>query len=344
MPISMFDTRTMLDALRIVFAPKTFFLDTFFPITQTHDTAYVDIDVEKGKRKMAPFVNPLGKATPMDRNQVKTFTFSPPYIKPLRPITPQMLLVRQPGEMIYVNDMSPAERLAQMIGKDLGEMRDNIIRRIEWMAAQILLTGQVTVTGEGVNATIDFLRAAANTFALAGTSLWTDPASKPVDNIRDWKLQLAQESGRVPDVMAVGSDVAKAIYNNQQVKDLLHNRRVQMGQIDPTDLPDGSSYIGSLEDVDIYSYAEWFLDDNNVEQPMMPANKIILGSTKTRAVRHFGVIQVLEAMTGKVQSAAVDFFPRIYTENNPSTMFLELNSAPLPVTHEPDAFLCAQVI
>lgn len=47
--ISMFETRTMLQALEKMFLPKTFLLNTFFSDIETFNTEHVDIDIVKGR-------------------------------------------------------------------------------------------------------------------------------------------------------------------------------------------------------------------------------------------------------------------------------------------------------
>ena len=335
--IDLFDSRTMLDVLDSTPQPKTFLRDMFFTGTKFHTTKKVDIDVVKGKRRMAPFVNPDLPGTTMAREGFRTDTFEPPYIKPFRTITPGMLLDRQPGETIYKQNKSHAERLAEMIGKDLADMRKYIVRREEWMVRCALLEARIRVVGEGVDAVIDFLRDPAHVFALTGDDKWTADASDPLGNLRDWKLMIAQASGLVPNVAVVGADVAHAIMRNKTILAALDNRRVTLGQINPQDLPNGASYLGDLEQVSFYTYAEWFIDDDAVEQPMLPANKMILGSSNAECTRHYGVIQDLDAM-GEAFSAAVDYFPSIFETKNPSRKHVQLQSAPVMVPHEVDAF------
>lgn len=335
--LGLFDSRTMLDVLDMTPQPKTFLRDMFFPGVKFHETKKVDIDVVKGKRRMAPFVNPELPGTTMAREGFRTDTFEPPYIKPFRTITPGMLLDRQPGETIYKKEKSHAERLAEMIGKDLGDMRKYIVRREEWMVRCALLDAKVRVIGEGVDATIDFLRDPSHTFALTLGDKWTADTSDPLGNIRDWKLLIAQDSGLVPNVAVVGSDVAKAIMKNPVLLEALDNRRVTLGQINPQDLPNGASFLGDLENVSFYTYAEWFIDDEDEEQPMIPANKMLMGSINAECTRHYGVIQDLDAM-GEAFSAAVDYFPSIFETKNPSRKHVMLQSAPIPVPHEVDAF------
>ena len=82
MAISVFDTRTMLEALEMLREPKTFLLNTFFKGQNEFPTESVDIDIYKGKRRVAVYVNPKGAGQVVDRTGYKTNTYKPPYVKP----------------------------------------------------------------------------------------------------------------------------------------------------------------------------------------------------------------------------------------------------------------------
>jgi len=90
----------------------------------------------------------------------------------------------------------------------------------------------------------------------------------------------------------------------------------------------------------IWTYNEWYLDEAGVEQPMIPTNKIVMGSRAARAVRNYGAIVDLELQG----SAALRFWPKSWITKDPSTRWLLMQSAPLPVINEPDAFAFATVI
>nr|VFJ91545.1 MAG: Phage major capsid protein E [Candidatus Kentron sp. H]VFJ92543.1 MAG: Phage major capsid protein E [Candidatus Kentron sp. H]VFJ99413.1 MAG: Phage major capsid protein E [Candidatus Kentron sp. H] len=47
----------------------------------------------------------------------------------------QDFLTRTPGEAVYAGSLSPQQRAARQLGKDMREMMDAIVRREEWMAA-----------------------------------------------------------------------------------------------------------------------------------------------------------------------------------------------------------------
>lgn len=336
--INLFDTRTMLRALQQSYAPKTFLLDTFFPSIQQSESETVDIDIIKGKRKLAPFVAPMHEGKVISQEGYHTDTFKPPYIKAKKVTTAADLFKRTPGNTLYQTDISPQQRAAQRVGEDLRELQEMITRREEWMAAQALVHGKIHVQGEGVNQSIDFQMPTDHYVTLTGNARWTHADSNPLKDLRHWQEKVVQDSGLVPRTAVLGRDVLNAFLDHAKVQNMLNNRRMQLGQIDPQDLPNGAKYWGSIDDIDIYSYNEWYLDDAGNEQPMIPANRLILGATTARTARHYGAIHDLEA------SAAVQYFPKSWTQEDPSVRYLMLQSAPLVIPHQIDAFMSIQAV
>lgn len=342
MSIDIFSTRTMLAALDQAVKPKTFLLTTFFPGLRQFDTKHVDIDIIKGKRRLAPFVSPRMQGKVVEKLGYSTNTYAPPYIKPKMATTAYEILNRAAGEIVYQDNASPAQRAATRVGEELAELEAMIVRREEWMAAQVLNTGQVSVVGDGVDDVIDFQFPADHKVILTGTALWTDANSKPLDDFRQWRRKVIKDSGISPTLAIFGADVIDAFLNHDDVKNLLDTRRVDLGMIDPQILPEGVTYYGYIKDVglDIYGYDEWYLDDNGDEQPMMPVDKILLGSTRTRNSRLYGAIQDLDAGA----DFAVSRYPKSWTEKDPSMRFVMLQSAPLVALLQPDAFMSIKAV
>jgi hypothetical protein len=336
--MDLFQTRTLLNALTQSKPPKTFLLDMFFPTIRQSDTDVVDIDIVKGKRKLAPFVAPMHEGKVVVDEGFHTDTFKPPYIKAKKVTTAMDMLKRSPGNHLYQNDISPAQKAAEKMGEDLRELQEMITRREEWMAAQALTKGQIHVQGEGVDQIINFQMRPDHQEVLTGTAKWSDPNSQPIRDLRRWQEKIVQDSGLVARVAVLGKDVLNALLENEKVQRILDNRRIQLGQIDPQSLPNGAKYWGSIDDIDLYSYNEWYLDDLGIEQPMVPANTIIVGADNARTARHYGAIHDLEV------TAAVPYFPKSWTQEDPSVRFLMLQSAPLVIPHQIDAFMSIQAV
>lgn len=341
--ISIFETRTMLAAVDQMLPPKSFLLDLFFPTVETSDTLYVDIDIIKGKRRMAPFVNPRMQGKQVERIGYATRSYKPPYVKPKMVFDAIDILTRNPGQHIYQGGQSPAERAAQVLGRDLMEMMGMITRREEWMASQALNGGVIAVVGDGVDDEIDF--GMPNTHIITDGD-WSDPGvGNPVQDLRTWRRLVAQDSGIVPNAAVLGSAAADAFLAHEQVSganSLFNARRAETGQINVSDIQaSGATYLGSLNGggLDLYAYDEWYIDDvDGEEKPMVPENKIFLGSTRARTARHYGAIQDVSA------TASVRWFPKSWEQEDPSARFLMVQSAPLVVPHQIDAFAVITVI
>lgn len=348
--LDLFETRTMLESLEQMKPPRTFLLDTFFSTVNVSTTKHIDIDIIKGKRRMAPFVNPRLQGKVVEKRGRISRTYTPPYVKPKMVTTADDILEREPGKHIYEGNMSPAQMAAVEVGKNLVELDELITRREEWMAAQVLTTGKVVVVGEGVEDEIDFLMEPSHLPALLGTAKWTDHTNaRPLQNLKTWKRLVAKDSGINPTEALMGLDALDNFLQCEEVigttgggKNLFDMRRINIGQIDPRILPNGVIYYGYLTELglDIWTYEDWFVDeyDNDKEKPMMPANKVVLGSPNAYTRRQYGAIQDLKA------TAAVRRFPKSWEEEDPSARMIMLQSAPLPCMHQVDAFLCAEVL
>jgi len=342
MSIDIFATRTMLAAIAQMTPARTFLLSTFFPGFKQFASKHVDIDIIKGKRRLAPFVSPVVEGKVMDKRGYTTRSYTPPYIKPKFASGAQEILNRAAGEIVYVSGQSAAERAASKLGEELAELDETITRREEWMAAQALINGSVNVVGDGINDVIDFGRAADHAVTLTGNALWTDALGDPLKNLREWRRKIIQDSGVSPDTAVFGAGVIDAFLASGKLDTALDNRRVDLGAIDPQLLPDGVTYYGYIKDVglDIYGYDEWYLDDAGDEQPMMPVNKVLIGSSRSRNAKLYGMIQDLDAGA----DYAVPRFPKSWTRKDPSVRFVMLQSAPLVALLQPDSTMCCQVI
>lgn len=343
--IDLFETRTMLSILDQRVPPRTFLRDTFFSNVVTSIAKHVDIDVIKHKRRLAPFVSPKMEGKVVGREGFKTYTYTPPYIKQKMTTDAADFFKRMPGETIYGPGDGPAQRAAAQLGRDLLTLEEMIVRREEWMAAQVLDTGAVTVTGDGIADTIDYLMSATHKITLTSTALWTDTTgvANPLNDLRVWKRLISKDSGLSPDIVIMGQDVLEPFLQNTYVKArLVNNFRGDFGTLAPKKLDQGVTWIATFPElgIEIYTYDEWYLDptDGTTLTPMVPLNKIWMGARSARCTMHYGAIQDLEAMS------PVARFPKSWQTTDPSARWVMLQSAPLPAMHQPDGFLTAQVI
>lgn len=345
MPINIYDTRTMLAAVEMMMPVHTFLKDTFFSNVNTFTTEHVDVDYYKGRRKMAPFVSPLIAGKAVDRQGFTTKTFKPGSVKPLRIITGDNIIKRSLGENIY-SVKSPDERAAELLAKDLSELDEEITRREEWMAAQIMFTGKVDIKGEGIDQQLDF--DFTNKETLSGTKLWSDTAnSDPIADLKKWRLKVIQSSGTTPDVVIMASDVVDSFTSHPKVKEVMDNTRIILGKIEPRTLPNGVTFIGSISSLglDVYSYDEWYFDEETqTEKPMVPTGNLMLASTRARSSMLYGAVTLTDAKTNNFVTFEGARIPDSWIKKDPASRFLQMHSRPLPVPHEVDSWYVAKVL
>lgn len=334
----------MLRAMEQMHFPTLFLRDRFFREITRSLTEYVDIDVVKGKQKLAPFVSPLLEGKLVERLGFTTNTLQPPYIKPKMVTTAQDLLSRMAGEPLY-SDITPEQRASAQLAKDLAYLAEQIDRREEWMCAQILSTGKVTCTGEGINIVVDFGLAGTHNITLTGNDLWSDTTnSNPLKDLRAWKRLFQKDSGLSPDTVIFSAEAYDSFIDHPKVSGSVgafNTLRIDRGQIQPVEQSKGVTYLGFLRDCqcDAYTYDSYYLDENGVTlYPMIPAKKVIMASTSARAERHYAAIKDLEGL------APAERFPKSWTVPDPSRRFVMVQSAPLMAYHQIDALLVAQVL
>lgn len=342
MSINIYETRTMLQAMRQEAPTNMFLLDILFGTVETFDTEHVDIDIVKGDERLAPFVSPRVEGKLMEEQGFSTRSYKPGYVKP-KYITQAADLIkdRNAGDNIYDGDAP--NRAATRLAKQLTDGEAQIARREEWMAAQGLTTGKVDVVGDGVNYQIDFGMDPDHIVTLSGTDLWSDETnSDPLGDIADWSVLIADDGNANANILIGGKDAIQALFKNTAVTKALDTRRITLGEIMPSALAPGVSYYGTLiangVNVDVYQYIGSYTDENGVRQRYIPDGKIVLTSTEADFRRNFGAIADLEA--GLVPMMA---FPKSWESKDPSARHVLIQSAPLPAPHQIDAIVTATV-
>lgn len=340
--IDLFETRTMLRVMEQAKPPMTFLRDTFFNQIEQSEAKNVDIDIWKGKRRTAFYVNPLAEGKVVARLGYKTNTYTPPYIKEKIPTRAVDFLKRQPGETVYGSNDGPMQRAAKQVGLDLAFMDDMVTRAEEVQAAQILQTGIVTVTGEGfAPASIDYGMSGSHKPVLLGADKWDQATSDPMQNMRTWRRLIRQDCGMNPTDVIMGSSAYDAFLSNPEVKDHFNKWWMSFGIISPTPDDKGVTHVGFIKELgmNFWAYDEWYIDNaDSTEKQMISSGSIVIVVRGARAGRHYAAIQDLKA------NFAVPRFPKSWEEEDPSIRWVMLQSAPLLAFHQVDALFCATVV
>ena len=146
--MDIFSTNVLAKVVERLHTPSSFLLDTFFPNVQTSDKEEIFFDVTDSKPRISPFVSPLLPGKVVDSGGYQTKSFKPAYVKDKRRFDANIPYKRVAGEIIG-GSLSPSQRYERALATTLTDQLENLTRREEVMAAEILRTGQVVVSGDG---------------------------------------------------------------------------------------------------------------------------------------------------------------------------------------------------
>lgn len=345
MPIqySVYDTNTLLGVMR-EFAPvQNYWLDLCFPGEMHFDDEFIDFEKLFTTRKLAPFVSPIAQGVPMYGQGSQMTRMKPGYIKPRDAVRPDRTIRKMPGELGSQASMSPNQRYDAIVADILRTHREGIERTWEWMAAQAVLNGAVTISSPDYpERHVDFGRAASQTKVLTGATAWNGPDANPIADINQWRtdtfrLRFGGSLGRI----TCGATACEALINNPKVAEQLDtqvrgttanvNRGVRSGL--------EVEYIGTLgSGLEVYRYQDYFEDeDGNAVEIMDPRDVVFTGNVE--GVRAFGAI--LDKRAGL---APLSMFPKMWDVEDPAGTNVMTQSAPLMVPGAPNRTLRARVI
>ncbi|WFR55363.1 major capsid protein [Anaerocolumna sp. AGMB13025] len=338
-----YTTREMLDALEQTPPVRTFLSRTFFPGSNTHVAETIEIDVKKGKRKMAPFVSPRKGGKVMVRDGFKTNTIKTPKIAPERAITVDDITKRSIGENVYTR-RTPEEREDELLAQDMTDLQEAIERRKEWEAREVLLSGNFRVVDEeeGLDVQVDYNF--TNKEILAGEETWDKESSEPIDLLSEKRRYIIQKTGISPDIIIMAADAAKAFMKHPKVREAMDIRNLKNVVIEPLIIDPALTFIGKISEIgcEIYTYDEWYLDDDGDEQPIIPEGTVIIASSKGIGSFEYGAVTQMEE--GKFITYEAEVVPKMWPDNENEVKKLRMTSRPVPRPYDVDSWYVLTVL
>jgi len=346
--MDIFDTNVLVQVVPNLLLSQNWLLDRFFPNIVAEDTEYVSMDVDVGKRRMSPFVSPLVAGKLVEARTVQTNTFKPAYIKDKRAPDLRRPVRRQIGERIG-GELTGAERMMANLNFEMADQIDMLNRRLEWMASQVIQNGSVTVKGDGFPDTlINFGRDPSLTVALAGGAVWSAAniaagTAVPSQNIDGWANTIMQLSGAIPTDIVFSPTAYSMFIKDPDVRDAIifdtarFREQTRNTANKAVETKFGAQYKGTWGSYDLWVYNDWFVDDNNVQQRMIPDGALFLSGPAMMGTRAFGVI-----MDPDFSYKALPYAPKSWVEKDPAQRILLMQSAPLVIPSRVNTTLFVQ--
>lgn len=337
--MTVYSTATLVQVIPNLKRAQKFLLDTFFPYMVISDTKEVDIDVDVGKRRMAPFCSPLVEGKLVEARRYQTNRFIPPYIKDKRAPDLQRPVRRMIGERIGGDSLTPEQRYEANLAFELEDQVDLVDRRMEWMAASALRSGTVTVSGEGFPTTvIDYGRDPSLTITLSGAARWGQAGVSPSQDIEKWGHQILKASG------AVATDIVFTVSSwNQFLLDPVVKASqwyaggggagnvVNVG----AQIQRGAQNKGQWGQYTLWVYHDWFVDPvDEVEKPMLEDGSVVMTGPDLMGTRAFGLI-----IDPRFSYKGLAYAPKMWINEDPAQLYLMMQSSPLVIPSRVNAAL-----
>ena len=330
-----FGTAKMQRLLTVSFAPVTFIHSTLFRETNKTNNQFIVVDKEVRGRYLAAFASPLHKGVPVEKKGYFTDVFKPAYIKESKLSNAYDLLQnRQAGEDPYKPVKSARALAMAEMGKDITILDERYRRRLEYMCCQTILTGKVKAQGRGIDLQYDFQLPAENIWYVGSdpgiSKSWTDISADILTDIENAGEVVKKNTGKIPNLVVLGRNIWKYVRKNDQILELLDNRRVDGNVINLDLLPKSVKVLGEIGGYNFVQYVEHYQDEDDNFHEMFDPDSVLITSTDLRASMEYGAIVDLDYASNQ----PAEKFVKSWREMDPSGQIVLLQSSPICVHHE----------
>lgn len=347
------ETFKLINTIKKLYPVQQFFKNRYFPDGQVYYSEKALIETKRQGKKIAPFVVPVVDGIVMESEGYRAMEVDAPYIAPKMPITAKELEKKAFGENPN-SPRTPAERENEIEAEHIDELRNAIYRRHEKMCTELVCTGQLLMkhystaedAAKDVNADLKELRffdtEFSNRYKLK--KKFADMTTKEkVIMLYDMATVLRKRGFRATDLVMT-ADVSMQFITDKEFLDLYDKDKVNFGNIEPKELPEGVVYNGTINIngvvMNIITYDNTFEDLDGTEKEMLPAGTIAflqpgLGET--------AYAQVTFIKGENFHSYAERIVPRIVSDEKTNMIEVQMFSRPIPYPYHCDSWLVANI-
>jgi len=346
------ETRVLINSIKKMYPVITFLKDRYFPDGRTFYSEKALIETKKKGKKVAPFVVPVVGGIAMEKDGYSAYEVEAPFIAPKIPVTAQDLENKAFGEDPNSN-RSPESRQNEVIAEHTDDLRNIIARRWEEMCSEIISSGKVEMNhyanandaASGKNPLTMQLRFYNDTFDnryIFGSKAFADMnAEERLSALYDAASVLRKRGVHATDLVMTG-DVSQMLMTDKEFLQFYDIRRVESGEINQKELPEGVVYNGSLNVNGVvfalFTYDEVYEDLDGTVKPIFPAGTIAflapgLGTTV--------YAQVTFVRGNQFVSYAEPVVPRQVADEGNNVIEVQAFSRPVPYPLDWEGWLVA---
>lgn len=243
---------------------------------------------------------------------------------------------------------NPNPSVRRALQTDGERMTRQIAARVELARSDALVNGTVTISENGVQASVDFGRAAGH--AVVAGVLWSAlTTADPLADLLSWTQTYADDNGEDPGAIVVRKDVISYMLRNTALRTLLATTLGTPTILNRTQLRD---LLSAHNLPPIYEVNTKF-NVNGVATPTVPANVVLLlpepvDPNDERGTQLGGTLwgTTAESLDPKYNLAEADqpgIVAGVYDEEDPVCLWTKAAAISLPVLANPDLSFKARV-
>lgn len=347
------ETYKLVKTVKKMYPVVQFLKDRYFPDGPVYYSEKALIEFKKKGRKIAPFVIPLVNGIVMEKDGYRTDIVDAPYIAPKRVITAKELEQKAFGESPE-SGRSPEQRENELESEFIDDNRISILRRHEKMCADILLTGQVIMkhyataeeAAKGENYDFKYLRFYEGEFKnkYKFTKKFKDmTTAEKIQEFYKMATVLRKRGVRATDIVMT-SDVSMLLMSDKDFLEFYNKAKVNIGEINPTELPDGVVSNGSINIngvvMTLFTYDEIYEDLDGEEKAILPAGTIAFLQPNMGTTVY---AQVTFYTKDGFKSYAEKIVPRLVGDEKSNMAEVQAFSRPVMYPNDMDGWLVANI-
>jgi hypothetical protein len=347
------ETYKLIRTVKKMYPVMQFFKDRYFPDGQVYYSEKALIETKNKGRKIAPFVVPVVGGIVMDSEGYRAREIKAPYIAPKMPITADELEKKAFGESPE-SGRTPEQRENEIEAEHIDDLRNAIYRRHENMCTSIITDGRVVMkhyasaedAAKDLNPDVQILQFYEDRFENRYEfSKAFDEMTVSEKIMEFYKIAtiLKKRGFRATD-MVMTADVSMKFMTDEKFLDFYDKAKVNIGSIDPKELPDGVVYNGSINIngivMSMFTYDNDFEDLDGEIKEMLPAGTIAFLHPNIGETVY---AQVTFVNNGSFKSYAEKIVPRTMADEKNNMVEVQMFSRPVPYPFHWDSWLVANI-
>lgn len=316
----------------------------------------IEIDIRRTGEKVAVVVTDL--TTGSRFSSLRQFTnkeFNPPVLGEGFTLNKFQLMKRMAGDHPF-QSVTFQVKAAELVVDNSRETEEMIRRHIELQCAQVLQLGKLTLYDEQGSAAyvLDF-KPKAEHFPDSTTN-WNQAGADPMSDLEKLADVIRKDGKRSPNQLIFGAKAWKYFIRNEEVKSLLDNRRINMGELMGGNDSGGGKFNGFIT-IGAYEYECWTYegryDDpaDDVNKPFMDEEKVIMRDKTARMDATFGAIpflvppeqRALRYLPPRLQQTGpggIDLYPNAWLTEDGGSVKATIQARPLMIPVAIDTYGC----